>query len=247
LTEALTAQAGHALHTLRLSAELDSRLVQLQVQAGELTASRTRLVRAQETERRRLERDLHDGVQQELVILIAKARLARNQLDRDPALAAETLTELQGSAQHALSDLRSLARGIHPAVLSSRGLVEAIDAMAARMPVGVRVEADPEVREVRFSPEIEGAAYFVVAEGLANVLKHSGASEATVTITTDESWLRVAVADDGSGYDAGAVRESGLRGLRDRVEALGGRIEIDSLQPGTRLGAALPAVNRSHG
>jgi signal transduction histidine kinase len=126
-------------------------------------------------------------------------------------------------------------------------LVEAIDAMAARMPVGVRVEADPEVREVRFSPEIEGAAYFVVAEGLANVLKHSGASEATVTITTDESWLRVAVADDGSGYDAGAVRESGLRGLRDRVEALGGRIEIDSLQPGTRLGAALPAVNRSHG
>jgi signal transduction histidine kinase len=246
LTEALTAQAGHALHTLRLSAELDSRLVQLQVQAGELTASRTRLVRAQETERRRLERDLHDGVQQELVILIAKARLARNQLDRDPALAAETLTELQGSAQHALSDLRSLARGIHPAVLSSRGLVEAIDAMAARMPVGVRVEADPAVREVRFSPEVEGAAYFVVAEGLANVLKHSGASEATVTITTDESWLRVAVADDGRGYDAGAVPESGLRGLRDRVEALGGRIEIDGLQPGTRLGAALPAVNRSH-
>jgi signal transduction histidine kinase len=246
LTDALTAQAGHALHTLRLSAELDARLAQLEGLARELAASRTRLVQAQETERRRLERDLHDGVQQELVVLIAKARLARNQLERDPTIAAETLTELQGSAQHALADLRLLARGIHPAVLSSRGLVEAVDAMAARMPVGVRVEADPTVREMRYSPEIEGAAYFVVAEGLANVLKHSGATEATVTISASDAWLRVAVADDGRGYDQGAVRESGLRGLRDRVEALGGRIEIDSRQSGTRLDAALPASNGRH-
>jgi signal transduction histidine kinase len=245
LTEALTAQAGHALHTLRLSAELDARLAQLEAQADELSASRTRLVQAQETERRRLERDLHDGVQQELVVLIAKARLARNQLDRDPARAAETLTELQGSAQHALTDLRSLARGIHPAVLGSRGLVEAIDAMAARMPVGVRVDADPTVREVRYAPEIEGAAYFVVAEGLANVLKHSGATEATVTISRNDRWLRVAVVDDGTGYDTAVTRESGLRGLRDRVEALGGRVEIESRQSGTRLGAALPALDRS--
>jgi signal transduction histidine kinase len=245
LTDALTAQAGHALHTLRLSAELDLRLAQLEAQADELSASRTRLVQAQETERRRLERDLHDGVQQELVVLIAKARLARNQLERDPALAAETLTELQGSAQHALADLRLLARGIHPAVLSSRGLVEAVDAMAARMPVGVRVDADPVVREVRYSPEIEGAAYFVVAEGLANVLKHSGATEATVTISTNDSWLSVAVVDDGRGYDLGTVQESGLRGLRDRVEALGGRIEIESVGTGTRLGAALPALSIS--
>jgi signal transduction histidine kinase len=247
LTDALTAQAGHALHTLRLSAELDLRLAQLEAQADELSASRTRLVQAQETERRRLERDLHDGVQQELVVLIAKARLARNQLERDPALAAETLTELQGSAQHALADLRLLARGIHPAVLSSRGLVEAVDAMAARMPVGVRVDADLAVREVRYSPEIEGAAYFVVAEGLANVLKHSGATEATVTISKDDAWLSIAVADDGRGYDLGTVQESGLRGLRDRVEALGGRIEIESAGTGTRLGAALPALNISHG
>ncbi len=246
LTEALTAQAGHALHTLRLSAELDARLAQLEAQAGELTASRTRLVQAQETERRRLERDLHDGIQQELVVLIAKARLARNQLDRDPALAAETLAELQGSAQHALADLRSLARGIHPAVLSSRGLVEAINAMAARMPVSVRVEADPSVREVRYAPEIEGAAYYVVAEGLANVLKHSGASEASVTITSSDSSLRIAIADDGHGFDHATAHESGLRGLRDRVEALGGHIDIDSLQSGTRLDASLPTSNGSH-
>jgi signal transduction histidine kinase len=247
LTDALTAQAGHALHTLRLSAELDDRLAQLEVQASELTASRTRLVQAQETERRRLERDLHDGIQQELVVLIAKARLARNQLDRDPGLAAETLAELQGSAQHALADLRSLARGIHPAVLSSRGLVEAVGAMASRMPVVVRVEAEPALSEVRYPPEIEGAAYFVVAEGLANVLKHSGATTATVTINRSDSWLRVGVADDGCGFDAQAVQESGLRGLRDRVEALGGHVEIESRSSGTRLNASLPTMNGSHG
>lgn len=245
LAEALTAQAGHALHTLRLSAELDARLAQLEAQADELTASRTRLVQAQETERRRLERDLHDGIQQELVVLIAKARLARNQLDRNPTLAADTLAELQGSAQHALTDLRSLARGIHPAVLSSRGLVEAVDAMAARMPVGVRVDADPSIREIRYAPEIEGAAYFVVAEGLANVLKHSGAAEAIVSITSSNSCLRVVIADDGHGFDQNAVLESGLRGLRDRVEALGGHVEIESRESGTRLDASLPALSGS--
>jgi signal transduction histidine kinase len=246
LAEAVTGQVGHAFHTLRLSAELDARLAQLEAQADELTASRTRLVQAQETERRRVERDLHDGIQQDLVVLIAKARLARNQLDRDPMLAAETLAELQGSAQHALADVRSLASGIHPAVLSSRGLVEAIDAMAARMPVGVRVDAAPAVREVRYAPEIEGAAYFVVAESLANVLKHSGATEATVTISASDSWLRIAIADDGRGFDRGSVHESGLRGLRDRVEALGGRVEIDSQSSGTRLEASIPAPNGSH-
>ncbi|HEY8803363.1 MAG TPA: sensor histidine kinase, partial [Candidatus Dormibacteraeota bacterium] len=240
LTEALTSHAGLALRTLRLSAELDARLAELETQAEELTASRTRLVQAEETERRRLERDLHDGIQQDLVVLIAKARLARNQVARDPTLAGETLAELQGSAQHALEDLRALARGIHPAVLSSRGLVEAVAAMAARMPVGVQVDADSSVNEVRFAPEIEGAAYFVVAEGLANVLKHSGATEATVAIRAEDSWLRVTITDDGRGFEPGAVRESGLRGLRDRVEALGGHVAIDSQGPGTRLKASLP-------
>jgi signal transduction histidine kinase len=240
LTEALTGQAGLALRTLRLSAELTARLAQLEEQAEEVAASRTRIVQAQEAERRRLERDLHDGIQQDLVVLIAKAGLARKQLERDPASAAATLAELQTSAQHAIADLRSLARGIHPAVLSSRGLVEAIDAMAARMPVGVRVDADAKVREVRYPPEIEGAAYFVVAEGLANVLKHSGATEASVTISASDSCLRVAVADDGHGFAPGAARESGLRGLRDRVEALGGHLEMDTGLAGTRLNVSLP-------
>ena len=119
-------------------------------------------------------------------------------------------------------------------------------AMAARMPVGVRVDTEPAVRDARYAPEIEGAAYFVVAEGLANVLKHSAATEATVTISANDSWLRVAVSDDGHGFDQDAVRESGLRGLRDRIEALGGRVEIESRESGTRLAAALPTANGSH-
>src|SRR5205807_1493967 len=110
----------------------------------------------------------------------------------------------------------------------------------------VRVDTDPAARDVRFAAEIEGAAYFVVAEGLANVLKHSDAKGAIVTISGDDSWLHITVADDGHGFDQAVVRESGLRGLRDRIEALGGHIEIDSRQTGTRLGASLPTSNGSH-
>jgi signal transduction histidine kinase len=246
LTEALTGQAGLALRTLRLSADLAVRLRQLEEQAAELAASRTRLVQAQEAERRHLERDLHDGIQQDLVVLVAKARLARNQLARDPSLAAATLADLQSSAQQAIADLRSLTRGIHPAILSSRGLVEAIDSMAARMPVGVRVDADPTLREVRYAPEIEGAAYFVVAEGLANVLKHAGATEASVTIRAGGSCLRLAIADDGHGFDLKATQESGLRGLRDRVAALGGKVELVSGRSGTSLAVSLPTGGETH-
>ena len=245
LTEALTGQAGLVLRNLRLAAELDERLQEIGAQAAELAASRTRLVTAQETERRRLERDLHDGVQQELVALIAKLRLARNQLARDPVLATGTLAELQAGIERALTDLRQVAHGIHPAVLGSRGLVEAVEAMAGRMPLGVRVEADDRVRGLRYAPEIEGAAYFVVAEGLANVLKHAAAGQATVTIEAENSHLRLEVADDGHGFPAGTA-ESGLRGLRDRVEALGGRLGVSSQAGGTRLEATLPARQRPH-
>ncbi|GAC1484048.1 MAG: hypothetical protein PVSMB9_09930 [Candidatus Dormibacteria bacterium] len=243
---ALADQAGLALRNLRLSAELADRLEQIETQASELAASRMRLVAAQESERRRLERDLHDGVQQELVALIAKLRLARNQLQRDPQLATETLADLQGGIQRALTDLREVAHGIHPAVLSSQGLVEAVETMAGRMPIGVRVQADGQIRNSRYAPEIEGAAYFVVAEGLANVLKHSGAGQATVLIAAENSHLNLEVSDDGHGFDAGAVGDSGLRGLRDRVEALGGTLGIDSRPNGTRLRASLPARDRNH-
>jgi signal transduction histidine kinase len=243
---ALADQAGLALHNMRLSAELADHLEQIEAQARELAASRARLVSAQEAERRRLERDLHDGVQQELVALMAKLRLARNQLARDPQLAAETLADLQGGIQRALIDLREVAHGIHPAVLSSQGLVGAVETMAGRMPIGVRVQADAQSRNSRYAPEIEGAAYFVVAEGLANVMKHSGADQATVSIAAENSHLTLEVSDEGHGFAAGEVGESGLGGLRDRVEALGGVLDVDARPDGTRLRASLPARTRLH-
>ncbi len=240
LAEALSAQTGHALHTLRLAAELDARLAQLEAQAEELAASRTRLVQAHEAERRRLERDLHDGIQQQLVAMIATARLARNELARDPGAAAATLSDLQSNAQQAVQELRSLTRGIHPAVLSSRGLVEAIEAMAARAPLDVRVHANGGVRDFRYRPEIESAAYFVVSEALSNVLKHAAARMVQVEISSGEDRLCVAVSDDGHGFDPELVALSGLRGLRDRIEALGGELAIQSGSGGTRVGLLLP-------
>src|SRR4029077_2344572 len=226
------------------SAEVADRVEQLEAQAAELAASRARLVAAQEAERRRLERDLHDGVQQELVALIAKLRLARNQLVRDPDVASTTLGELQTGIQRALTDLREVAHGIHPAVLGSRGLVEAVEAMAARMPLGIQVDVEPHLREARYPEEIEGAAYFVVAEGLTNVMKHATATQAKVTIWSPDSLLSVRVDDDGCGFVADVQRESGLRGLRDRVEALGGRLVVTSRTGRTHLEASLPARKR---
>lgn len=240
VAKTLSEQAGLALRNLRLSAELADRLQQIEAQANELRASRARLVSAQETERRRLERDLHDGVQQELVALMANLRLARNQLKRDPSLAAETLGELQSGIQRALTDLREVAHGIHPAVLSSQGLVEAVEAIAGRMPIPVHVTADAPVRGRRFPPAIEGAAYFVVAEGLTNVLKHSGAEQARVSIAAANSHLDLEISDDGHGFQTGKVEESGLRGLRDRVEALEGTMTVDGDHRGTHLRISLP-------
>jgi len=230
LVGAIVAQADLAMHNLTLAAEL--------------AASRTRLVQAEERGRRRLERDLHDGVQQQVVALIAKLRLARNHVTRDPGHAEILLIEAQREAQQALADLRELARGIHPAVLGSRGLVDAVETAAARMPVPVRVEADGRVRAARYAEEIEGAAYFTISEGMANVLKHAGASEVSIGIAAIDSTLAVTVEDNGHGFDKRATRQTGLEGLRDRIEALGGSLLVDSGPHGTRLAATLPARNR---
>ncbi|TMD41245.1 MAG: sensor histidine kinase [Chloroflexi bacterium] len=238
LLAAVAAQADVSLRRLRLAAELAERV-------DELAASRTRMAQAEERGRRRLERDLHDGVQQEVVALIAKLRLARIQIQRDPTRVDSTLQEAQGEAGQMLTDLRELARGIHPAVLGSRGLVEAIEAVAARMPIGVSVSADDRVRSTRYAEEIEGAAYFTVTEGLANVLKHSGASEAGVTLSAADSGITLHLADNGCGFDPEGGAHTGLQGLRDRVEAVGGSLRVNSGSGGTTLAARLPAKLRS--
>jgi signal transduction histidine kinase len=235
-------QAAMGIHNGRLAAELSERLGEIRRQAEELAASRTRIVQAQDEERRRIERNIHDGVQQEMVALMANLRLARNQLRRDPDLADQTLDQLQHEASQTLEDLRELSRGIYPPVLSDKGLVEAVESRAARMPIGASVVADPQLRALRFAPEVEGAAYFLVSEGLANVLKHAGASKAVVRVEHREGRLRVEVFDDGVGFVPADARGSGLTGLHDRIEAVGGTLRVvSSPGRGTTLVGELPA------
>lgn len=238
----LTRHAAVAIRNAALAAELADRLDQINLQAQELHASRARIVRAEETGRRRLERDIHDGVQQELVALLAKIRLARNQVSRDPSAVGTLLEELQEETKLALSDLRDLAQGIHPTVLSDRGLVEAIEDRVSRMPANVTIEVAEQVRKARFTQAVEGAAYFTVCEGLANAMKHASAQRLTVRLETQESELCLDISDDGAGFDAQKVSRSGLKGLEDRIEALGGRLQVTSAPGrGTQLLARLPA------
>lgn len=241
LLSTLGRQAALAIHNSLLSAELSDRL-------EELAASRARLVQAEEAGRRRLERDLHDGVQQELVGVLARLGLARNQLKRDPHLAETTLRDAQVDAQRALEDLQELARGIHPAILTDRGLIEAVAERATRMPVPVEVHANGLEKSARLPFELEGAAYFFVSEALTNALKHAAASRVQVRFHSTPNQLVVEVDDDGNGFEPGKVRLSGLRGLEDRIEALGGRVEIVSRPgDGTRLRANLPLHDNERG
>src|SRR3989304_175773 len=172
LVEGVARQGALAIRNAHLAAELQARLEEIREQASQLDQSRMRLVQAQVAERRRIERAIHDGAQQGIVSLIARARLARAQLESNPA-AESTLVALQADAERVLADLRELVGGIHPAVLSDRGLVDAIEERAERLPVPVAVDADAAVRGNRYPDEIESAAFFLVSEAVANALKHA--------------------------------------------------------------------------
>ncbi|MGH2945933.1 MAG: sensor histidine kinase, partial [Solirubrobacteraceae bacterium] len=193
-----------------------------------------RLVHAGDAERRRLERDLHDGAQARLVALALLLRTARTRA-ADPELAA-MLDRAQEELQTSLAELRELARGIHPAVLTDRGLEPALQALVSRVPVPVTLSADQE----RLPGPVESAAYFVVSEALANVAKYADATHARVAVRRANGRVTVEVADDGvGGADAG--RGSGLRGLADRVAALDGSLSLDSPPGGgTRVRAEIP-------
>ena len=203
----------------------------------QLKASRARIVEAGDAERRRLERNLHDGAQQRLVSLALALRLAQSRLPDDPQGASELLTRASEELTVGLEELRELARGIHPAILTSRGLASALDALAERSTVPVDVAGAP---SERLPEPIEAAAFYVVSESLANVAKYASASRARVDVARDDGLLVVEVSDDGVG-GADATKGSGLRGLADRVEALGGRLLVAS-QPGhgTTVRAELP-------
>ena len=223
------AAAALALENQRLSAELRARIEELQ-------ASRARLVEAGDAERRRLERDLHDGAQSRLVALALKLRLARMQIEPG-SNAAMLLEESSAELQASLDELRELARGIHPAVLTDRGLAAALRALADRAAVPVEIEGVP---SEPLPPAVETAVYFVAAEALTNVAQYARAQSATVTLARTAGEVTVEVADDGVG-GADAASGSGLRGLSDRLAALGGRLELTSPPGGgTRVRARIP-------
>ena len=216
-------------HVARLDAELRARL-------EELRASRARLVQAGDAERRRLERDLHDGAQSRLVALSMLLVQARKRVDAD-AEAASLLDRAQSELETSLAELRELARGIHPALLTERGLEPALSTLAARAPVPVVIEADG---DERLPGPVEIAVYFVVSEALTNVAKYAHATEATVAVRRTPGHVEVEITDDGMG-GADAGQGSGLRGLADRVAALDGTLSLESpAGQGTRLHVEIP-------
>jgi len=229
LVQTAGAAAALGLENQRLSAELRARIEEVQ-------ASRARLVAAGDAERRRLERNLHDGAQSRLVALALKLRMARSRAEGQPEL-AELLDESSDELQASLNELRELARGIHPAVLSDRGLAPALEMLASRAPVPVEVSTDG---GDDLPAPVATAIYFVVSEGLTNVAKYAHARHAAVTVERTAGRVIAEVADDGVG-GADLAKGSGLRGLSDRVAALDGRLVLDSSpEGGTRLRAEFP-------
>jgi signal transduction histidine kinase len=234
LVQAAGAAARLAIENARLEAELRAQL-------DEVRASRKRIVAAGDAERRRVERDLHDGAQQRLVALALQLRTAQRRLDRAADPEVERLLDAAvDELQSAVDELRELARGVHPAILTEDGLAAALESLAGRSPVPVRLAAAP---EERFPAEVEATAYFVACEALANVAKHARASAATVAAGRVDGLLVVEVTDDGVG---GALPSegSGLHGLADRVEALGGRLRVESREgEGTRVVGEIPCAS----
>jgi len=233
----LANQAGLVLRNVRLTAELRQRL-------DELRSSRQRLVRAQDEERRRLERNLHDGAQQHLVALKVKIGLAQMLIAKAPDQARATVTALKTDADEALETLRDLARGIYPPLLADKGLVVALESQARKATVPVTVEADG---VERYSQEMESTVYFCVLEALQNVQKYAHATHVLVRLRGERDILVFEVIDDGTGFDVAGVRKgSGLTNVSDRVDALGGRIEIRSRSgAGTTVRGEVPVSTRT--
>jgi signal transduction histidine kinase len=232
LLDDLAHQAGLVLKNVGLTAELLARL-------EDLRASRQRLVAAQDDERRKLERNLHDGAQQNLVALKVKLGLAEMFVERDPARAKQTLAELKVDTDEALETLRDLARGIYPPLLADRGLAAALESQARKATLPVEVETDG---IGRYPQETEAAVYFCCLEALQNVQKYAQASRATVRLGEHDGALTFEVEDDGRGFDpAGTPRGSGLTNMGDRLDALGGRVDLYS-EPGagTTLKGSVP-------
>jgi signal transduction histidine kinase len=232
LIEDLGAQTGLVLRNVRLTEELRANL-------DELQASRQRIVTAQDEARRRLERNIHDGAQQQLVSLAVKARLAESLADRNPEGQRDLLAQIGQGLQEALEDLRDLARGIYPPLLADQGLVPALAAQARKAPLPVEIEADG---LGRYAQEQEAAVYFCTLEALQNIAKYAGASKAVVRLSQQDGHLAFGIEDDGVGFDPSVPSfGTGLQGMADRLAALGGSLVVESRPgAGTTVAGSLP-------
>jgi signal transduction histidine kinase len=237
----LAGQAAAAVSNLHLAAELANRLDVIRRQAAELTASRARLAQAQDTERQRIQRDLHDGVQQDLVVGIAKLAMARERLRRGDRRAGAALDELQRDLGALLVGLREYAHSIHPAALADQGLLDALEGHAGRLPVEVVIEAETSLRGVRYPRHVETAAWYLLSEALTNAVKHSGAGQVRVGLAQPDGRLLIEVHDDGRGFDPTAASGLGLSGLADRMSIVRGTFAVASTPGrGTTLRAEIP-------
>jgi signal transduction histidine kinase len=237
----LARQVGLALHNVQLDSALQQSLDQLRQQAAELQASRARIVAAGDAERRKIERNLHDGAQQHLVALAVNLRLTKTLAERDPSKAAQMLDQLTSDVQETLQELRALAHGIYPPLLMDRGLGEALNAAGGRAALPTIVEAED---VGRYNPDVEAAVYFFSLEALQNAGKHAGESaEAKVKVWRDGNLLRFSVSDDGAGFDPkDFTGGAGFTNLSDRLGAIGGSFRLDTAPgQGTTLEGWIPA------
>ena len=240
LTE-LARQVGLALHNVKLDSALQESLDEVQRQADELRASRARIVEAGDAQRRRIERDLHDGAQQHLVALAVSVNLVRQIAENDPETANAMLAQIGTDLQEAVQELRNLAHGIYPPLLMDRGLTEALSAAAGRAALPTGVEADG---IGRYPQAVEAAVYFCCLEALQNAAKHAGAgAQAMITVREDEGALLFDVHDDGAGFvvAGGGAQGHGFVNMADRVGAIGGSIQVESAPgEGTTIRGRIP-------
>jgi signal transduction histidine kinase len=244
--EELARELGIGLNKQRLDAALQASLEQLRAQAGELQASRARIVAAADAERRRIERDLHDGAQQYLVAIAVKARLIQQLARTDPARGLAMTDELTVDVASVLEELRTLAHGIYPPLLSSAGLSEALGAACQRASIPVHLDV---VGVGRYQPELEAAVYYCCLEALQNTAKHAGdGTSATVKLWEEAGAVQFQVDDDGAGFDpARASAGAGLTNMRDRIGAVGGTLRIKSARgAGAHVHGAVPTGASTH-
>jgi signal transduction histidine kinase len=243
LLDRLAEQAGLVLANARLTADLEARLMQIARQAADLRSSRQRIVAAQDEERRRLERNIHDGAQQHLVALAVKLRLAKTALQKDPEQGRRMLGEIRGEVDAALDTLRSLALGIYPPLLEERGIAAALAAQYLRGSLPVRMEADG---IGRYPIELEAAVYFCTLEALQNAAKYARATSITIAFREQGGALEFSVTDDGVGFDPGSNGTgTGIQGIRDRISVFGGDAEIESSPGhGTTVRGRVPVLER---